>query len=205
MARLYAFMVLVFTITLSSAQDIPKAEIFTGYSLNHVSFPLSTQFVLGNGHGNLQGFELSGTVNANRWFGVVGDFAGYYGTATSGTLFKPPNCVLCTSGFDGTVHNVHTFVAGPQLVLRDGKQAYFAHVLFGGASTKADLDQVNGFSVNPSKTDLSFAMVLGGGFDFAISRHLALRAQPGYLLTRVGGTRANNFRISGGLVFRLGP
>jgi hypothetical protein len=167
-----------------------------------VAFPLSTQFALGDGHGNLQGWNVSAAMNANRWFGVVGDFGGYYGNATGGTLFKPPDCVLCTTNFGATVHSVHTFVGGPQLVHREGNIAFFGHTMFGVARTKAD--QFTGFSANQPQTDTSFAMILGGGFDFGMSQHLALRVQPDYLGTRAGGTWNNNFRISAGLVFRLG-
>ena len=207
MSKLYAVFVVLIVLSLGASaqdasQDAPRVEIFTGYSVNHVSFPFSTKFDLGNVHGNLQGWNFSAAVTTHKWLALAADFGGYYGTATGFEAFKPPNCVLCTTNFGGTLRSVHTFVAGPQIFHRQGGVTIFAHSLFGGASTKLEL--TDGVSPITPQTDTSFAMVLGGGADFKISPHVALRAQPGYLMTSVVGTRQNNLRFSAGLVFGFG-
>lgn len=198
-----AFLATLILSMCAAAQDAPKVEVFTGYSFNRVAFPLSSNFDIGNGHGNLQGWDVSAAVNPLRWVGLEADFAGYYGTATGSTLFKPPDCVLCTSEFGATVHHVYTFMAGPRIFQRDGKLTLFAHALFGGARTNADELLFFGVS-NPPQISTAFAMVLGGGIDVQLSRHFALRAQPDYLRTQVLGKQMNNFRVSAGPVFRFG-
>jgi len=69
-------------------------------------------------------------------------------------------------------------------------------VLFGG-----------GRSVDFSPQNV-FAMTAGGGVDFKISEHIAIRpVQAEYFLTTFtdgGNNRQNNFRYSVGVVFRLG-
>jgi len=97
----------------AQAQDAPKIEVFTGYSFMSAGFPFSTDPAAGTGSGVLNGWNFSAAVNANRWIGVVADFGGYYGSPTKGTLFKPANCVLCTSDFTGILHDMYTFTAGP--------------------------------------------------------------------------------------------
>ena len=55
--------------------------------------------------------------------------------------------------------------------------------------------------------DTSFAMALGGGVDLAVSKHIWIRAvQADYFYTELlnrQANRQNQFRISGGIVFRF--
>jgi len=54
----------------------------------------------------------------------------------------------------------------------------------------------------------AFALTAGGGVDFQISEHLAIRpVQAEYLLTKFmdgASNRQNNFRYSAGIIFRFG-
>ncbi len=83
------------------AQDTPKGEFFAGYSYMYDD--------VGNGHLNLNGFETSGAVNVNKWFGVVGDFSGHFGD-----------------------HDHYSYMGGPRFTYRAGRVTPFAQVLFGG-------------------------------------------------------------------------
>ncbi len=203
MRRGCAVLVVLFALGLNGqAQDAPKAEVFTGYSLVSAGFPFSTDPAAGHGSGALNGWNFSAAVNANRWIGVVADFGGYYGPVTKGNLFKPANCVLCTSDFTGILHNMHTFTAGPQLSIRHDTVTVFAHALFGGAHIREDLVINNSTSDRISSTN--FAFLVGGGVDIALSHHFVLRIQPDYLKTEILARKQNNFRASTGLVFRIG-
>ena len=187
----------------TQAQETPRAEVFTGYSFMSAGFPFSTDPAAGTGSGVLNGWNFSTAVNANRWIGVVADFGGYYGSPTKGTLFKPANCVLCTSDFTGILHDMYTFTAGPQLSIRQDKVTVFAHALFGGAHIREDLI----INIPPPATRISstnFAFLVGGGVDIALSHRFAVRIQPDYLKTEILGRKQNKFRASAGLVFRFG-
>ncbi len=81
----------------------------------------------------------------------------------------------------------------------------YAQALFGG---------VHGFDSYfpaplgkmPASYDTSFAMAIGGGIDLAVSKHIwirAIHADYDYSeLRNLDGDRQNQFRITGGIVFR---
>lgn len=83
------------------AQDTPKAEVFAGYSYMHDDVP--------GGNQNLNGFEVSGTGNINRWLGIEGAVAGLFG--------------------DG--HDHALVMGGPKLSYRNGRIVPYVHALFG--------------------------------------------------------------------------
>jgi len=202
MRKLPAVLVILLVVGLAAqAQDTPRLEIFTGYSFVSAGFPFSPDPDAGNTRGSLHGWDLTAAVNANRWFGIAGDFGGYYGSATKVELFKPANCVLCTGNVNATLHNMHTFAGGPQVSVRAEKMAVFGHVLLGGAHVRADFSGVGG-SATASKTN--FTVIVGGGIDLGFSHHLAFRVQPDYFLTQILDRSQNNFRLSAGVVFRFG-
>ena len=167
--------------------DYPKAELFGGYS-----------YFRSNPDGfNLNGWNASATANITNWFGVEGDFSGHYG---SPRVF----------GFEVPFVDVssHTFMAGPKLTYRAKTVVPFAHFLIGAARASTG---AFGFSIS----DTAMAAVAGGGIDINVNKSLAFRAiQADYLMTRFepgtqllfGGfdNRQNNFRISAGLVLKLG-
>lgn len=51
------------------AQDIPKAEVFAGYSYLNVD---------GNPRQSANGWEVSASGNLNRWLAIETDVSGYY-------------------------------------------------------------------------------------------------------------------------------
>jgi len=70
----------------ASAQD--HVEVFGGYSFVRASVPITTGFGPCTGPpgclehflmtGNLNGWEVAGTLRPGTWFGITADFSGYY-------------------------------------------------------------------------------------------------------------------------------
>jgi opacity protein-like surface antigen len=135
---------------------------------------------LNPGGTNCQGVGGSATGNVNNWLGVAGDL-GY--------------CKV-TGLPSGTSAHAVNYLFGPRVTYRaSGSLTPFAHVLFGGQHFGGS----GGSSAN------SFAMALGGGADYKLTEHVALRViQVEYLYTHFAGTRQNNARIESGIVYRWG-
>ena len=133
----------------------------------------------GSAASNCQGGAGSVAGNLNHWFGVVGDFGACKVTGLP----------------SGTSAHLVNYLFGPKLTHRSrGKLSPFAQVLFGG-------ERISGSASGLS----SFAMAFGGGADYEMTNHVAIRLiQAEYLYTKFGGTRQNNARISAGIVYRWG-
>jgi opacity protein-like surface antigen len=85
-----------------------------------------------------------------KWFGGTVDFGDYSASATSHGLVKP---------------SVTTLMAGPEFYIPADSLTGFFHVLMGGAHT----------SNVGSKPDVAFSYAIGGGFEYAVSKHWAAR------------------------------
>jgi len=186
------------------AQDeLPKFDVFGGYSYVHFSIqPASTFGTGGNITSNLNGGSGAVAFYPNNWLGLVGDFGGYkVSTLSQG------------SGSLGVSGTVFTYLFGPRVRLGHGGITPFAQVLFGGAHTgnitcptsNATCASVTSTgTVFPSQN--AFALTGGGGVDIKVARHFAVRGQAEYLMTRFQqpGTTStgtqNNARISVGIV-----
>lgn len=175
---LLALLLLAFAVT-AVAQNVPKAEVFGGYSYLRVDTGIS-----GADKVSLNGWNAALAGNLNRHFAIVADFSGHYGSPdVLGVQVKS---------------NQYSFLFGPQISNRSGKIMPFAHALFGGSRARAEVAGV-------SSTDTAFAMALGGGVDAQVYQGIAIRIIQGdYLMTRFGDERQNNFRISAGVVLRFG-
>lgn len=162
------------------AQDVPKLDVFVGYS--YVRDNPSTSGV--NGF-NLHGGSASVAYNANNWLSAVADFGGYHANNILG------------SGVDGTLS---TYLFGPRVSFRKHERfTPFAQALFGVAHS----------SVSFGSTDNAFAASFGGGVDVKLFHRLSWRpAQVEYLLTRFPEATSsretqNNLRVSTGVVFHF--
>ncbi|HYA62909.1 MAG TPA: outer membrane beta-barrel protein [Candidatus Sulfotelmatobacter sp.] len=165
------------------AQEEPKLDIFAGYS-----YLQANPGVSGVDSFHLNGGSASIAYNVNSWLSGVADFGGY----TNGNVLN--------SGASGTLS---TYLFGPRVSYRHfGRITPFGQVLFGVAHANANAFETSG-------TQNGFAMTVGGGVDYQVSHHLAIRpVQADYLLTRfnVGTFSAqsqNNVRISTGFVLRF--
>ncbi len=147
-------------------------DVFGGYSYFRGSDAV-------NGSFNLNGWNSAFVQNINRWFGLVADVSGHYGTPTG--------------PFD-TQRN-HTFLFGPQFSMRAHPRFIpFAHGLFGFSHVNMGLAGV-------FVSDIGLAYGFGGGVDVRISERLTVRAgQVDYINIRLAGVGSNNLRISTGIV-----
>ena len=189
MRKLLFGVVLLMLIPLAAPaqSEYPKAEVFGGYSF----FRANPDKV------NLHGWNTSVTGNISNWFGVEGDFSGHYGSPRV-FEFSVPFVDISS----------HTFMAGPRLSYRTDSVTPFAHFLVGAARAST-----GAFGVTLSDTAL--ATVLGGGIDLNINDRFAVRAiQADYVMTRFKtgsqlffsgfDEHQNNFRLSAGIVIKLG-
>jgi hypothetical protein len=186
-----------------AAQEVPKAEVYLGYSLLRVNSATAVPaFTANGGVGALQ-------FNVNKYLGFVSEFGGYH------------NGNISDVQLDSTAM---TYLFGPRFTMnKEGKIAPFGEVMFGGmyytrsiavpaGAVVAGAD--NGRIANSSN---AFAMAVGGGLDIKIGRHFAFRPiQLDYLLTRfptlfipgIGSIsdnkNQNNLRYSAGGVFLIG-
>lgn len=99
----------------SAAQEMPRVQVFGGYSYTRYDTP-SFGFSSPTG---LNGYTFSPAYNVIRGFGVVAELSGQYTTN----------------------RNLRDIAAGPQFLYPRGKMMFFAHLLFGEARS---LVQVGG-------------------------------------------------------------
>jgi opacity protein-like surface antigen len=85
----------------TTAQDVPKAEVFGGYSWSG---------------GNFHGWDASVTGNINKRLGIVADFSGHYGSEL---------------GLVRVDQHAHSFLFGPRLSFRGKRLTPFVYGLFG--------------------------------------------------------------------------
>lgn len=202
-----------------SNQVATRGSIYAGYSLLHANndlgsglgsslgSSLGSNFNLG---GNLNGWEGQGTFNFTRHFGVTADFSG-----NSKQLAG-----FSALGFSaGTQQHMYNMLFGPTVTGYFGKSSVFGHALFGAAHSSLNagvsVPILGGISA-PLDSSNAFAMAFGGGIDIGLSRHFAIRAaQVDLIRTNFNtlksltglntgtSTNQNNFRYSGGLVWRF--
>src|SRR5712692_3867206 len=172
----------------AQAQEFPKAEVFGGYSYGNFGPTIS-----GAGRTNVNGWNASLGVNLNRWFGLVSDFGGHYGSF-SATLPLPiivPTCVPIGCAIQTSENDkYHSFLFGPQFSLRAKKLTPFVHALFGG--TRVNQSGTTTFLLPPppipppltfnfSNSTTNFTFAGGGGADYKFTEKFAWRVQADYL------------------------
>jgi|SRR5580765_245798 len=179
--------------------DATRGTVFGGYSLLH------------NNSNNFNGWDGQGTFNFTRHFGVTADISGNSRQLAGFSVL----------GFSaGTQQHLYNFLFGPTATAYFGKTSVFGHALFGTShsslSAGVTVPILGGFSA-PITSANAFAMAFGGGIDFNLSRHFAIRAaQVDYLRTNFNSVDAlasglstdlnnhqNSFRYSGGVVWRF--
>jgi hypothetical protein len=182
MRKFVCLLGLVFLAALgASAQDVPKIDLFAGYTFVHTGPQISVPSFNANGGVGSVGF------NFTNWGALVIEVGGIHASSIHGT------------DVDATAL---TYMAGPKITLfHRSKLSPFAQALFGFANTNPGFNQTT-LSHN------NFAMSPGVGLDWNATRHLGIRlGQFDYLLTRVptstNQVNWNNFRYSAGVVLRF--
>jgi hypothetical protein len=168
----------------TKAQELPKIDASVSYS--YLRANPATSGV--NGF-NLNGGSASAAYNFRDWLSAEGDFGGYYVGSVNGVNVD---------------NHVYTYLFGPRFTYRGWKRVSpFAHVLFGGAQSGADV-----FATSNSHT--AFATAFGAGIDWNVRDRFSIRPlQFDYLLTHFpevtngNNLTQNNLRVSTGIVFHF--
>lgn len=186
------------------AQDTPRVELFTGYSLlrtDDQTIDLNQFMLTGTATRDattLHGWNATLGLNPTGIFGIVIDGAGGYGRIDY-SLAAPG-----LSGSAGFKTRLHTIMIGPQINLRGEEIVFFVRAMGGVARIDQSVD-IAGQKVSYHETALAGAA--GLGLDFKLSDSVWLRLLQGdYVITRfeegVSDKNQRNIRISTGLVFR---
>ncbi len=191
--RCILLLVFLFWTVAGWAQAADRIEIYGGYSFAARDF---TGGYLYNNKTMLdRGWNASANIKLNRVSQFVADFGGYYLPLSNSAGF-------CNFGVNTCSTRVTTLMFGPQFSL-PLRIAPFAHALFGTAL--ASQNNTTQFLTG----NHSFIMALGGGVDYGLTRHFALRAQADFLRTRFTNGdnqvpfRNNNARVSAGVAVRF--
>lgn len=119
----------------------------------------------------------------DKWFSAVGEVSGYYNGNALGS---------------GLEAHAITYMGGPKVSMRIGPATPFVQALFGGTHLDA-----------AGATEDAFSAAYGGGLDWNVSKHFAVRLGQFEDLhtqfdSKVGLSGSqNSFRYSGGVVFKL--
>jgi outer membrane protein OmpA-like peptidoglycan-associated protein len=183
--------------------DIPKVELFLGYSYLRAVPTLAT----GNRLVWLNGGSASIAYNFNRYLGIVADVGDY-----TNSEIRFPGPYTGTVDVNDADGGVISYLFGPRLSFRKyNRITPFVQALFGGAHASAVVLSDCTFSCTLLPEQNTFAMTAGGGLDVRVRRHFAIRiVQAEYLMTRfqsyaTGSTGTqNDMRLSSGIVFRFG-
>lgn len=168
----------------AQAQERNVLDVSVGYS--YVRYNPNTTGIKGF---SMNGGSASVAYNVNSWLSGVADFGGYSKHNILG---------------DGVNGTLSTYLFGPRVTYRHFNHITpFAQVLFGVA-------HVGDQFVTTGNGQNQFAMTVGGGLDYRLTNHVALRAgQLDYFLTRFNEVTPNNqltqnnLRVTSGFVFRF--
>lgn len=217
--------------SIAHAQDsTPKVQVFGGFSFLHedtgklIGLTLDTALRAPSDtfgiRSDFTGWTAEGQYNANRWVGIAADFGGHRGA---------PITASNASGVAGLPDESEYYIlAGPVVSYRNKTRLIpYVHALFGWERTSLSASTISGSGlaspVPVAATSYDdFTMALGGGLDFKIIHHVALRVpQVDYFHTTLNltkfyddalgpqqlfqglATRQRNARISGGIVVQF--
>jgi opacity protein-like surface antigen len=180
-----------------TAQSADHIEVFGGYTYINPDFNL----IAANG---VSGWNASVNFKASRLFGAVLDVSGLYPRQT----YPGQSGAAASTNSDQS----YTFLFGPQVSLPLGRLSPFAHGLVG--LTHVTPESFAGSSFNLFTSNNAFSVAAGGGLDYRLVRHIAIRGQVDWLYVRLtpaaGTDQGFNFsrdrnvaRISTGVVFRF--
>jgi hypothetical protein len=221
------FCAVLLTASVAAATDTPTAEAFLGYNLVRFS-PSTPNLPDFNGlpSFNLHGGDAQLAYNFRPSVSLVLDV----GAVHAGSVFGIANNV--STNQSGVDHTLVNFVLGPRYTFhRHSRLMPFAQALFGGARATSSTSVAllpggiifppPGLLVPPGTLQpvdatlraerTGFAMLLGGGLDIKVSKHMAVRPiGADYYLVRLpsfitgNDTNRNHFRYSAGINFMFG-
>jgi hypothetical protein len=160
-----------------------------------------TRFRPGGSLQHINESAWNGGVTGYFWprLGITVDLRGYYGNA-----FVTPNPYNI---FKPSISE-YTFMAGPQYrLVRREHWAISAQVLAGAAKGNFNGNgaQFPGTLIGLWSNGTYFSMAAGVPVDYNLGPGLAVRLEPGYMLTTFGGTpQVKNIGFTAGIVYRFG-
>ena len=206
MSRPCVFIVVLMTIAAAGvAQPVPKFDLFGGYSFGHISTG-----DIANPHANLNGWDVSPTYNLNRWFGIVAEGSGLYGSKELSPATRiifvcsqapcPPPISL---GARTLSQQIYTYSLGPRFYFRNQtRYTPFARALFGGGYISDAIH--NGSFGGLTEANGASVLTAGGGVDIALTPRMSLRTQTDFLRNRFFHQTGSDFRLAAGPVFHFG-
>jgi len=202
-AVLAGFVLLTFA-RFAPAQHL--GELSADYSYLYYS-PVENNSALNlNGGGGAAVLYLAG------FFGLKAEFQAYAGKDLNFNF--PPGSVRCPLGCSGTAHaNLFNVNVGPTIKIRIKRLQPFFEGLVGATHTdfyKNIAKNCNGCISSAAPGDYALDVLVGGGIDFKITHHLAIRPiEADYFLTHFindftsGHNNQNSFRYQAGLLFEF--
>jgi hypothetical protein len=179
-SRIIVIALLIVLLTTAATAQIPKGNVFFGYSYLRADLASGSSSNLNGWNGSLEGKFLP-------WIGIVADLSGHYGSGKF-PISCPPGTSPCTVTVDT---NIYSFVFGPRVSVSVGKITPFAHALFGASHISGD------------GSDTSFASAYGGGLDYHLVPLVNWRFQADLLHTSFFSGTQNNVRLSTGIVLHF--
>ena len=172
----------LFAVSAHANAQVPKGNIFFGYSYNRADLGGSDRANLNGWNGSLEGKVFP-------FVGIVADVSGHYG---SNTIGGGPG----SSGPFSVDDRLLTAVFGPRVSVSVGKIRPFAEAMFGVSHLRQEFG-------SSSDTETSFASVYGGGIDYHLLPFLSWRVEGDAFRTTFSSGTQNNFRLSTGIVFNF--
>jgi len=189
-----------------AAPKFPRTELFGGYSFAQAGF-------FNAGHwAQLNGWNGSFTINADKMIGVVFDGGEFFGNSKiPGAVPAPfpqsqsPYCTGPACTFNATTREYHVLFGAQFAYRKHERLTPFGEVMVGHASIRGQALGAGDFL--QSEVSGGIALVAGAGVDRKINERFALRVKADYFQTRtdypsIGKAKQDNLRLSVGIVVR---
>jgi hypothetical protein len=164
------------------------------------NFEVNGGWVHATGDFGLDGLEVGGAIWFTRNISVAVNYDAAWDTSRLGTLD------LVTLGVPSVKSHMQNFMIGPRYFfprVREGKLQPFAEAQFGGShlSTSAG---ATASSNSLSSSDSAFTWMFGGGVDYNLGNHFALRGNLDLMRTHFVESGQTRLRFVLGVAYTLG-
>jgi len=171
----------------------PRGEVYGGFQWetfdvhNFLGLPGAVSVP----HKNFAGFHTSTSFVLHRWLGVEGEIS------RNNQDYKS----FFVTGDKLAISSL-TLLGGPRIRYQLGPLTQFAHVLFGVDHLTSNYT-IPTFSPSSGSSN-PFALAIGGGTSFHVSRYFGVETMADYIRASTAGAALNDIRISFGPVFYFG-